>query len=77
MIRRSIGTAAAVVAGVVALVSTGAYLVAQETTVPAASTHSVPVVAHEWGTFTTVADEQGNPTEWLPLSGQSDLPCLV
>ena len=35
------------------------------------------VVAHEWGTFTSVADDQGRPTEWLPLSGQSDLPCFV
>jgi hypothetical protein len=36
-----------------------------------------PVVVHEWGTFTSVAGEQGEATPWLPLEGQSDLPCFV
>jgi hypothetical protein len=35
------------------------------------------VVAHEWGTFTTIADQQGRPMEWLPLGGPQDLPCFV
>jgi hypothetical protein len=35
------------------------------------------LVAHEWGTFTSVAGEQGQPIEWLPLDGQNDLPCFV
>ena len=35
------------------------------------------VIAHEWGTFTTVAGPQGRPVPWLPLSGPSDLPCFV
>ena len=35
------------------------------------------LVAHEWGTFTSVAGEQGQPIEWLPLEGQDDLPCFV
>jgi hypothetical protein len=35
-----------------------------------------PVVVHEWGTFTSIADEQGRPIEWLPLT-RSDLPCFV
>jgi hypothetical protein len=35
------------------------------------------VVAHEWGTFTSVAGRDGNPVSWLPLSGASDLPCFV
>ena len=35
------------------------------------------LVAHEWGTFTSVAGEQGQPIEWLPLEGQEDLPCFV
>ena len=78
MSRHSIGTVAALVAGLAAITSTGARPVAQETTaVPMTSTASGSLIAHEWGTFTTVADEQGRPTEWLPLSGQSDLPCFV
>jgi hypothetical protein len=32
---------------------------------------------HEWGTFTSVAGEDGQAIEWLPLSGPSDLPCFV
>jgi hypothetical protein len=35
------------------------------------------LVAHEWGTFTSVAGENGAPVSWLPLSGPSDLPCFV
>jgi hypothetical protein len=35
------------------------------------------LVAHEWGTFTSVAGEQGQLIEWLPLEGQDDLPCFV
>src|SRR5215207_6589775 len=35
------------------------------------------LVAHEWGTFTTVAGEDGEPIEWLPLQGPDDLPCFV
>ena len=36
-----------------------------------------PVIAHEWGTFTSVADEDGNPVQWAPLFGAPDLPCFV
>ena len=46
-----------------------------------ASTDQVPpvtdLVVHEWGTFTSIAGEDGLPVEWLPLTGQSDLPCFV
>jgi len=35
------------------------------------------LVAHEWGTFTSVAGEEGNPIEWAPLFGAPDLPCFV
>ena len=34
-------------------------------------------IAHEWGTFTSVAGDDGNPVEWSPLAGPSDLPCFV
>jgi hypothetical protein len=36
-----------------------------------------PLVVHEWGTFTTVAGEDGRAVEWLPLGGPQDLPCFV
>ena len=35
------------------------------------------VAVHEWGTFTSVADEDGSAMGWQPLSGPSDLPCFV
>ncbi|MCB9793118.1 MAG: hypothetical protein H6741_10365 [Alphaproteobacteria bacterium] len=34
-------------------------------------------VAHEWGTFTAVAGEDGVALEWNPLNGPSDLPDFV
>ena len=36
-----------------------------------------PLVVHEWGTFTSIAGEDGSPVEWLPQLGPSDLPCFV
>lgn len=35
------------------------------------------LVVHEWGTFTTVAGEDGQAVQWLPLGGPTDLPCFV
>jgi hypothetical protein len=35
------------------------------------------VIVHEWGTFTSIAGEDGKPVEWQPWSGPSDLPCFV
>jgi hypothetical protein len=35
------------------------------------------LVAHEWGTFTTVAGETGQAVEWLPLNVPSELPSFV
>jgi len=35
------------------------------------------LTVHEWGTFTTVAGPDGQPIDWLPLAGPSDLPCFV
>jgi hypothetical protein len=40
-------------------------------------TQSQRLVVHEWGTFTTVAGQDGQAVEWLPLGGQQDLPCFV
>ncbi len=44
-----------------------------------ASTRADPdgLVAHEWGTFTTVAGTDGRAVDWLPLGGPADLPCFV
>src|SRR5215831_16389401 len=35
------------------------------------------LVVHEWGTFTSIAGENGEAVEWLPLDTPSDLPCFV
>ena len=35
------------------------------------------LVVHEWGTFTSIAGEDGQAVRWLPQGGQSDLPCFV
>jgi len=35
------------------------------------------VVAHEWGTFTSVADRDGAPMVWYALGGPVKLPCFV
>lgn len=35
------------------------------------------VVAHEWGTFTSIAAEDGSAAGWEPLGGPQDLPCFV
>src|SRR5580765_8258250 len=37
----------------------------------------VPFVVHEWGTFTSIAADDGSAISWLPQGGQSDLPCFV
>ena len=48
----------------------------------AAAAHAIPrphedLVAHEWGTFTTVAGPGGESVAWRPLDGPADLPCFV
>jgi hypothetical protein len=35
------------------------------------------LVAHEWGTFTSIAGADGRPLTWVPLDARSDLPCFV
>ena len=35
------------------------------------------LTVHEWGTFTAVAGEDGQPVQWLALGGPADLPCFV
>jgi hypothetical protein len=35
------------------------------------------LTVHEWGTFTSVAGEDGTPVSWAALRAPSDLPCFV
>jgi hypothetical protein len=35
------------------------------------------LIAHEWGTFTSIAGETGQAIEWLPLNSPNDLPNFV
>ncbi|MFZ0038043.1 MAG: hypothetical protein WAK91_11515, partial [Candidatus Acidiferrales bacterium] len=35
------------------------------------------LTAHEWGTFTSIAGNDGAGVEWTPLSGTKDLPGFV
>ncbi|MFT3713105.1 MAG: hypothetical protein QM817_36080 [Archangium sp.] len=43
----------------------------------AAVVSSPGFVLHEWGTFTSVAGDDGKPIEWRPLASKSDLPSFV
>ena len=42
-----------------------------------AQTTEPGLIAHEWGTFTSIAGKDGQAVEWLPLSGRDDLPGFV
>ena len=35
------------------------------------------LTAHEWGTFTSIAGQDGSAMEWSPLNGSTDLPGFV
>src|SRR4051812_12109110 len=35
------------------------------------------LTVHEWGTFTSIADADGQGAEWRPLAAPSQLPCFV
>ena len=35
------------------------------------------LVVHEWGTFTSIAGENGEAIAWTPQLGSDDLPCFV
>src|ERR1051325_9791746 len=51
--------------------------IATRTGESASRAQSRQLVVHEWGTFTTVAGEDGRAIDWLPLGGPTDLPCFV
>ena len=37
----------------------------------------VRLTVHEWGTFTSIAGENGRAVPWRPLSGPPELPSFV
>jgi hypothetical protein len=41
------------------------------------SANPAELVVHEWGTFTSVAGDNGAAVDWQPRSGPTDLPCFV
>jgi hypothetical protein len=43
----------------------------------AAGASAPDLAVHEWGTFTSVAGQDGRAVPWTPLAGSSDLPCFV
>ena len=44
----------------------------------AADRHNqTPLIAHEWGTFTSIAAADGRPDGWDALANAPDLPCFV
>jgi hypothetical protein len=38
---------------------------------------SSSLTAHEWGTFTSIAGDNGQAVDWSPLTGSTDLPSFV
>ncbi len=62
---------------VATLVVFGAAAVAIAAAQAPAPSPAVPFTVHEWGTFTSIAGEDGRAVQWLPQGGQSDLPCFV
>jgi hypothetical protein len=38
---------------------------------------SPDITVHEWGTFTSISGKEGQPINWLPLTGSTDLPSFV
>jgi hypothetical protein len=46
-------------------------------TTTATTTDPTGLIAHEWGTFTSIAGEDGHAVEWQPTQAPSELPCFV
>src|SRR5215218_858110 len=43
----------------------------------ATSSTSTPLTVHEWGTFTSIAAEDGGAETWVPQQPPGELPCFV
>jgi hypothetical protein len=54
-------------------VSATAFLIADGTR----PTDDTGLTVHEWGTFTSIAGDDGMAVNWMPLDGPTDLPCFV
>jgi hypothetical protein len=59
------------------LALSAAFGVAAAIAVAASQSAATRLTVHEWGTFTSVAGEDGQAVNWSPLSGPQDLPCFV
>src|SRR5215467_14602309 len=59
------------------LISSVLVVVAMTTLVFPKTTDSRNLTVHEWGTFTSIAGEDGNATPWRTYGGTEDLPCFV
>ncbi len=46
-------------------------------TARAQQSSDAPLIVHEWGTFTSIAGDDGNALLWLPIATKSDLPNFV
>ena len=57
----------------VLVISTAAFLIAADLHLA----QPVDFTVHEWGTFTSVAGEDGSAIEWDALDGKNDLPKFV
>jgi len=44
---------------------------------PPKADEQIALKVHEWGTFTSIAGENGAAVSWQPFGGPADLPCFV
>src|SRR4030095_16469992 len=66
----------ALVLGILLVIVTGIAIKLRRTSTANASKEN-RLVVHEWGTFTSIAGENGVALEWRPLNGSTDLPKFV
>jgi hypothetical protein len=70
---RAFRITAALVSALAVIVFIGVRLSARHDRTPVENN----LIAHEWGTFTSIAGKNGIALEWRPLNGPSDLPKFV
>lgn len=68
---------AALIIALVALMGTRPIAQKSNATTDQMPTSKDRLVVHEWGTFTSIADKNGQAIQWRPLNGPSDLPGFV
>lgn len=72
-----LGVGILTLAAIVALSGSNPAAKKAERTAKAGTSHVNRLIVHEWGTFTSIAGEDGTAVEWRPLNGASDLPEFV